>query len=400
MHLTIQICLLVLLVSPTTAATRGGGASPEQQQAARAAISQETRDRISALCLEYLSGLRERHGFPGCSAAIVLPDGSLLSLPVGMADVEAERKMTARDRLLSGSIGKTYVAAAAHKLMLAGKIRWEQRAAEFFEDEEWFGRIPNAETMTLKHLLRHESGIARHVFKPEFLPDCYAEPNRVWKPKELLAYIFDDDPLFPAGEGWAYADTNYIVLGMILEKVSGEKIYDYVQEEFLTPLELTDTVPSDSRRIPGLTQGYVVVFRDPGVPDRVLEDGLFFYNPQFEWCGGGFASSAPDLARWAHALYSGKAMEGDYLSSMLDAVAARLGPNKRYGLGVILTPTELGQAIGHDGIMTGFGATVSHFPEHDISAALMFNTDDPRCAGTPLDRVTLQLAKLAVQELE
>ncbi len=395
MNIRIQIALVLLLTPLTTSAVQ-----QDLDKMAPNAISEETQKLISARCVKYLSDLREERNFPGCSAALVLPDGSVLSFPIGLADVEAERPMSADDRLLSGSIGKTYVTAAAHKLMLAKKLSWDQCAIEFFEDEDWFLRVPNAKTMTLKHLLRHQSGIARHVFKPEFFRDCYAEPDRVWKPMELLSYIFDDEPLFEAGAAWAYADTNYIVLGMIIEKVTGQRFYDYVKDEFLKPLELRDTVASNTRRIPGLTQGYVVAFKEPGVPDRVLADGAFFYNPQFEWCGGGYASSASDLARWAHALYGGTALEGDYLTSMLDAVPARLGPNKRYGLGVIITPTSLGNAVGHDGIMTGFGATVSHYPDHGVSAALMLNTDDPRVMGVPLDRVTLQLAMFAVEELE
>ncbi|MFT5291109.1 MAG: D-alanyl-D-alanine carboxypeptidase [Planctomycetota bacterium] len=363
------------------------------------AITDAARERIEERCLEYLWGLYEAKRFPGCSAALVLPDGSSLTFPVGLADVEAERDMTSQDRMLSGSIGKTYVTAAAHKLMLAGKLSWDQRAVEFFAGEDWFLRVPNAETMTLKQLLRHQSGIARHVFKPEFLPDCYADPDRTWKPEELLAYVFDEEPLFEAGTNWAYADTNYIVIGMIIERVAKKPFYEYVRDEFLTPLKLADTVPSDSRRIPGLTQGYIAAFQGTGVPERVLEDGVFFCNPQFEWCGGGYASTSLDLARWAHVLYGGEAMEGDYLTSMLETVPARLGPNKEYGLGVMVASTDLGPAIGHDGIMTGFGATVSHFPEQGISAALMLNTDDSRILGMPLDRVSQQLTRFAAEEL-
>lgn len=396
---TLLIALLLPLLAPHALAHQESTVrTPEQ--APTIDISAEVRQRITKRCTDYLTQLHAEREFPGCSAALVLPDGSALSFPIGLADVEAERAMGADDLLLSGSIGKTYVSAAAHKLMLAGKLDWDQRAIEFFEGEDWFLRVPNAESMTLKHLLRHQSGIARHVFKPEFLPDCFANPERVWEPKELLAYIFDDEPLFAAGSNWAYADTNYIVLGMIIERVSGKAFYDYVQAELLAALELEHTLPSDSRKIPGLTQGYMVAFKSPGLPDRVLRDGVFFYNPQFEWCGGGYASSASDLARWAHALYGGRAMKGDYLTSMLDSVPARLGPKKRYGLGVMIAPTDLGDAVGHDGIMTGFGATVSHFPDHDVSAALLLNTDDPRVLGVPLDHVTLQLATIATEELK
>ncbi len=393
-----MVLSLVLLVF--LARAEAADANPQEVAASQpVAISGAARARITERCRAYLAGLHAERKFPGCVGAVVLPDAQVLSFPIGLADLDRKRPMAAGDRMLSGSVGKTYVSAAAHKLMLAGRLDWDQKAIRYLADEDWFRRIPNAETMTLRHLLRHQSGIARHVFKPSFFRDCYAEPDRVWRPRELLAYVFDDEPLFPAGSDWAYADTNYIVLGMIIEKVTGRTFYDYVREEFLAPLGLRETVPSDSRRIPGLVQGHIVLFKTAQVPARTLADGVFFYNPQFEWCGGGYASSAGDLARWAHLLYSGRAMEGDYLSSMLDAVPAKLGPNKRYGLGVMVSSTDLGPALGHDGVMTGYGATVSYFPDHRIAAALQMNTDDVRVMGVPLDRVTLELARIVVDEL-
>jgi len=371
-----------------------------QATAQQAAVSEDVALRIEERCNELLWGLHEKHGFPGLSAALVLPDGTELAFPVGFADLEAGREMSAEDRLLSGSIGKTYVSAAAHHLMLAGKLDFAAKAIEHFEGEEWFLRVPNARTVTVAQLLRHESGLPRYVFEAGFFPACIAEPDKVWKPEELLSWVFDDAPLFPAGEGWAYSDTNYIVVGMILEKVAGMPFYDYVRKNLLEPHRLADTVPSDSRRIPGLTQGYCVALRQFGMPERMLTDGVFCYNPQFEWCGGGYASTPLDLARWARLLYGGEAMEGDYLASMLDTVPARLGPGVEYGLGAMTRASALGRQIGHDGVMTGFLASVGWFEASGISGAVMANTDDASALGMPADRLLERLAAIAQDELD
>ena len=169
-----SILLIVATLAASSAASSSGqtAAAPTRTGAlvilrnSAPVLDDETRERIRERCLEYLWGLHESREFPGCSAALILPDGSSLTFPVGLRDVEAEAEMTADTLLLSGSIGKTYVTAAAHRLMLEGKLSWDQLALDFFEGEDWFLRVPNAESMTLKHLLRHESGIARHVFKP------------------------------------------------------------------------------------------------------------------------------------------------------------------------------------------------------------------------------------------
>ena len=362
-------------------------------------LPEEVVRSIEDRCNERLWTLYEERGFAGLSAALVLPDGSVLSFPVGSADVEAEVDMAPEHRLLSGSIGKTYVTAAAHHLALAGKLSFDDRAAKYFEGAAWLERVPNAKEVTIRQLLRHESGLPRYVFKPDFFPTCVENPDKAWTPEELLAWVFDDDPVHAPGEGWAYSDTNFLVVGMVIEKVSGTTFYDYVREHLLEPNGLRDTVPSDSREIEGLTQGYCVSLRSFGVPERVLEDGVFAYNPQFEWCGGGYASTPSDLARWGFSLYRGEAMEGDYLATMLDTVPAQLGPGKEYGLGVMVRETPLGRQIGHDGIMTGFLATMAYFDGAQIAGSLMLNTDDQRALGTSPERLLEELASIAAEEL-
>ena len=376
----------------------------EYLEAALAIVQAETPgrpiERIQARGSKLLRDLQQRRQIPGLSAGLILADGTPLTFHTGHADREAGQLMQREHRLLSGSIGKTYVTAAAHHLVAAGELDLDQKAIEFFADDEWYLRLPNAEHFTVRQLLRHQTGIPRHVFQPDFFPDCAADPDRVWKPRELLAYVFDLDPLFEVGQGWAYADTNYIIVGMILERVSGTPFYDYVKEHLLDPHGLVDTVPTDSRRIEGLAQGYIAspAFRE--MAERSLVDGVFFLNPQFEWCGGGYASTAIDLARWAHLLYRGDAFEGEYLESMLDSVPVRPGSPVEYGLGVFLRNTPHGPMHGHDGIMTGYLASAGYLPDHDVAVAVMMNTDDGRKPGKSLAMVAQELAGIAIEEAQ
>jgi D-alanyl-D-alanine carboxypeptidase len=252
--------------------------------------------RVVARIQPILDGIVAR-GAPGVSVALVLPDGTEVTATAGFADVEAQRPMRATDRMLSGSIGKTYVAAAGLRLAVRGKLDLDARAASFFEGEAWFQRLPNAHDFTVRQLLRHQSGLERYEFMPAFWEALVADPDKVWRPEEQLAFIAGRKPLFPAGEGWAYSDSNYLVVGMILERITGERFYAHVREHLLAPAGLTDTVPSDTRRIPGLTQGYCRALAELGVPERVLVDGEFVIHPGFEWCGGGYASTPRDLAR-------------------------------------------------------------------------------------------------------
>jgi len=357
-------------------------------------------ERIAARCQPILDALIER-GVPGVSVGLILPEGKELGLTAGYSFKEEELDLLPEHRLLLGSVGKTYVTAAVHHLVQAEKLTLDDYAADYFADEEWIEKLPNAGEITIRQLLRHQTGIPRYVFKDEFWAAVVGEPDRTWEPVELLEYVFGDAPMFAAGEGWAYSDTNYIVLGMIIEKVAGQTFYAYVDEHLLKPHGLKDTVPSNSRKIAGLVQGYVVspAMRNFGVPEHTLVDGLFVFNPQFEWTGGGYACTPLDLARWAAILYSGEAFDGPYLETMLETVPARLGPGREYGLGVIVTPSELGPFQGHDGFMPGYETAMGYLPEVDIAVAVQVNTDDGRVVGKPLVMLAIELATLAAEEL-
>lgn len=358
-----------------------------------------TEDPIVAAARALLVDDQTHARFPGATAAIILPDGEELTLAVGWASREEEESMLPGHRLFSGSVGKTYVTAALHHLRDHSELDFDQRAADFFDlegEDAWFSELPNARSFTLRQLLRHQSGLPRYVFRSEFWEEALGNPDRVWEPEELLGFLRGESPLFPVGKGWAYSDTNYIVLGMVLERVSGTSFYEYVDRHFLEPLELGDTIPSNSRTLPGVAQGYVVGARGMGVPERSFEDGKMVFNPQFEWCGGGYVNTSLDLARWARVLYRGEAYDGDYLASMLDTVPSEaLGEGRHYGLGVIRSETRLGDLLGHDGFFPGYLTSMGYFPELDVAVAIQMNTDNAAGLGRRVHEVLVELAEIA-----
>ena len=389
--------LFALSLVATTNSIAHGRQEAEARPAA-AAVSAAVRARIEVRALELLEDLRVAHRAPGLSAALVLPDGARVVLCAGAADPALDSPMTSAARLMQGSVGKTYFSAAAHHLRAAGELDFDAKVAEFFTQDAWYTALPNADSMTVRQLLRHQTGLARYVFHPEFFPACMEDPDRVWTTQQRLAFVSEQPARFAAGEGWSYSDTNFILLAEIIERVSGERAYDYIREHLLAPLELRDTIPTDRRALPGLVQGHAPASRGMGFPETVVEDGALRFNCQFEWGGGGFASSAEDLARWAFALYRGQAFEGEYLETMLDTVPARLGPDKQYGLGVMVRETALGPQIGHDGFFPGYTATMGYFPQVQVAAALMLNTDGG-LGRMPLDLATERLVAIAAEEL-
>jgi D-alanyl-D-alanine carboxypeptidase len=296
----------------------------------------------------------------------------------GLADVENNIPLAPSDRMLSGSIGKTYVAAVALQLVQEGRLKLDDRIERWLGREAWFDRLPNARDLSVRMLMNHTSGIPEHVLEKEFASALQKSPDKVWAPEELVAYILDRKPLFPAGQGWSYADTNYILVGMIIEKITKKRFYSELERRVLKPLKLTRTSPSDRRELAGLVPGYSRPNSPFGFEGRVVTGGRFVINPQFEWTGGGLISTAEDLARWAKALYEGRAFGKELLAGMLDAVPAKTGKGDRYGLGVQVRQSEWGPSYGHGGWFPGYLSEMEYFPELKIAVAIQFNTDAMR----------------------
>ncbi|UCC82158.1 MAG: beta-lactamase family protein [Gemmatimonadota bacterium] len=344
-----------------------------------------------------LAELQAASGTPGVTAGVVLADGASFGLAAGMADTLAAIPMTSDSRLMQGSVGKTYVSAVAMQLVGEGRLDLDAKVLAYLGDEQWFERLPNAADITVRQLMNHTSGIIRYEFDERFITDLLAQPDKVWDPVEQLAYLFDTEAPFDAGEGWDYSDTNYIILGLIIERLTGADYYNELRRRILVPLELGNTVPSDSRRVPGLVQGYAGAENMFGLPDAVIENGEFAVNPGFEWTGGGIASTSEDLARWAKELYEGRAFDPSLLPTMLDGVPARLGRNTQYGLGVIIRQTPLGVSWGHSGFFPGYLTEMAYFPDHKIAVAVQYNSSDLPNLRTSPGAALMELARLVAE---
>ena len=340
--------------------------------------------------------LHKAGAFPGGTAGFVLADGTSFGIAVGVADRDTKTPMQPTDRLLMGSVGKTYVSALTLQLVKEGKIGLDDSIAKYLGTEAWFSRLSNASKITVRRLMNHTSGLVRYELNPKFTADLSANSDKAWTPEERLAYLFDAVPPFAPGEGWEYSDTNYIVLGMIVERAGGAPYYQQLRARILEPLKLDRTIPVEGRNVPGLVQGYAGPNNPFGGSDAMIKDGRFAINPQFEWTGGGLASSAEDLAKWAKQLYGGTVIDPSLMDDLLDGVTAKLGPETKYGLGVIIRPTAHGVTYGHSGFMPGYQADMMYFPELKIAIAVQVNSSVPKSTGRALRAFLTEFASVIV----
>lgn len=345
----------------------------------RPGLADDTRPATQAQVHALLSAARAEHGFPGATAAYALPDGTVITTAVGLADVEAGTAMTPDSRMLAASIGKTLVGALILSLEDDGTLRRRDPVSRYLGDRDWFARLPNAPDLTIGQLLTHTAGLPDHVHMAGVARQLVARARTgPVAPEDAIAFVLDTPPLHHAGRAWAYSDTGYLLLGLVIEAASGHAFYTLVQGRFLDPLALTQTGPSATPDLSGLAIGYTVPDNLLGLPARTMSaDGALLWSPAIEWTGGGFVSTSGDLARWGHALFSGAALPDPYLDRLLDRVPVHPeAPGLFYGAGVgIYGATEFGPVYGHGGWLPGYVSSLRHYADHGITIAFQINSD-------------------------
>lgn len=326
-----------------------------------------------------LDRVRLQFGFPGMTAAYVLSDGTSGAAASGLADVERRVPMTDHSRMLAASIGKSIVGALSIALAQEGRLTLDEPVSRWLGTYDWFERLPNHEAITLRHLLTHSAGLPDHVHMAAFaeaLANNWQAPDNPFPPERLVEFVLDEPALFPAGQGWAYSDTGYILAGLVVEAVTGRPYFDEVRERFLIPLALANTSPAYRRDLDGLAAGYMRPDNPFRFPFKTLDaQGHLQWHPAVEWTGGGLVSTSRDLARWGAALFTGQVMTGDYLLELLRSVDTH-STGIQYGTGVAIHSSDrFGPVYGHAGWIPGYISSLRHYPEYGVTIAFQINTD-------------------------
>lgn len=331
--------------------------------------------------MKILKSLIDENGWTGATAAIIWNDQSELSIAAGSADREAHRDMNTRDRMLAGSVGKTFAAAAALTLVEDGRIGLDEPIARFKDRLPFISQLPKVEEITLRLVLAHRTGFANYVnvddWRSRWHEKIVRDPDYAQSIEDGIRIATEAGPVCAPGTETRYADTNYLIVGRLIEAASGEDYYGYLQRRVLSPLLLWGTSPQICRSAAGLVPGYL---REQLVPllgaKSIGSDGLLIYNPSWEYCGGGLVSTSADLARFMRALFRGRIVSRASLQEMLTAWPMEYPlENHRYGLGVQRFDSELGPASGHTGQFTGYRSAAFHFEKSQITVAVQVNAD-------------------------
>jgi D-alanyl-D-alanine carboxypeptidase len=237
------------------------------------------------------------------------------------------------------------------------------------------------EDVTVRHLLQHTSGLP-HSDEHGLLLLARAEPGRVWTPEEVLAPTITRRPLFPPGTSWDYANSNYIVLGVMIEEVTGHPFVEVLRDRIIEPLELGSTYLAGSEDGPAPFGAYTSSWA--GGPAEPID---FDYTATATQAGsaGAIVSSGPDLHTMFTAVFAEQILSTDTLTEMIMNPHQVDSPGPEpfeydYGLGIMaLTAVEevpVEGLFGHAGHIEGYGTLVAHAPETGITAFWVVTSDD------------------------
>src|SRR5215472_2166736 len=285
--------------------------------------------------------------------------------------------MQPQDRVHIGSITKTFVAAVVLQLAAEGRLSLNDSVQTWLPGVVT-GHGYHPAQITIGQLLQHTSGLRDYISDPRF--QTIQALAQTWQPQQLVDIALR---LGPPVRGWLYSNTNYIVLGMIIQKVTGHSPVAEIRQRILVPLGLHDTsFPLTSPQIPGPhAHGYY---------GRI--DVTNLVNPSTAWTSGAMISTVDDVARFYRALLTGRLLPPAQQRELLAAIPAD-DPGElfaeRYGLGIYRVQLPCGTAWGHDGGYPGGFKTYAYTsPDGSRQAVIVYNDfkmsiPAPAGTGTP-----------------
>lgn len=374
------VVIAALAVLAGACGTQGSGEEQSSSDATRQAgqraqsRTEETTKgdaRFSAQNLQELDNtiakVRKDKNLPGVLVGVSVPgEGEYLSAQ-GSANLDTGTKPQPGDQFRIGSVTKTFVATAILQLVEEGKLSKSDTLSK------WYPDFPNADEITVDDLLRMRSGIP-HYWNEKTLKQYYDNPLQNVTNEDIIeATAAKADQFEPPDQQTEYSDTNYNILGAILEKVSGNDIATQLDQSIISPLGLENTFYPTDDELPGDLHGYGLDPKSGELKDKTI------LNPAPSDGAGAMISDMSDLAVWSRVLYKGDLLTPETQQARLKTQPEEGAPESQgYGEGI----AKLGKLWGHGGTIAGFSTDMWYIPEEDATIVVSVN----RCDETYVNR--------------
>jgi CubicO group peptidase (beta-lactamase class C family) len=321
-------------------------------------------DATSAQVDSVVEAQRNAQKIPGVSLA-VCRDGKIVKASgYGVANLEWDIPVTPETIFQTGSVGKQFTATAVMMLVEEEKLGLDDKIAKF---------IPEAPAtwndVTVRSLLTHTSGIADYGGEEDTMGKGVINFRKDYTEEELVQAFAKMPKDFPSGEKWSYSNSGYVLLGVIIHRVTGKFYGDFLQERIFKPLGMTSTrIISEVDIVPQRSSGYRLVKGEWKNQEWV--------SPTLNTTAdGALYTNVLDLAKWDSALYTSKLIKRSSLDAMWTPVKLTSGNTYPYGFGWDLASKQGRRAVSHDGAWQGFTMSMSRYLDERLTVIVMTNLD-------------------------
>jgi len=339
-------------------------------------LAQINSESITRSLNSYIDSVYNAENLPGVVAEIFTPDFTY-QYKVGKGDLQTGVERRYDDKIRVGSITKTFTATVILQLIQEGKFALEDPLSKFFPE------YPNSENIKIREILDMTSGIPDFLEDPTLGNDFFYNRTAKVTEREIFDATIELGPAFPPGTSWQYSNGNYNILGMIIEKVTGNKVGDEITNRIIKTLGLVNTEYPVENFITGdYSHGYMTDTATGKIIDVTIID------PSITGAAGCIVSNFTDLKIYGLALAKGSMLNKEMQEQRLKFVKTGIVDFATYGLGIF----DIGGFIGHNGGITGFNTMMCYNPELDALFLVSVNEFGPK--GGAVDKIFMELAKI------
>lgn len=353
-----------VLIAPAVAGSAYGAAAP-----AHAALSAPSPDgdagfveltpavaaRLDAAIREVLRETR----VPGVIVGLWAPGKGNYVKTFGVADKATGAPMSTDLHVRIGSETKTFTVTALLQLVDQGKVGLDDPISTYIEG------VPNGDRITLRNLAGMRSGLFSYTQDPDFIKKFEGEPEGSFTPQQLLDYAFKHPIMFQPNAEFSYSNTNLVLLGLVVEKITGRPLDQVIKQDVLEPAGLHRThFPTG----PGFPEPHAQGYTNQTPSGRT--ENATDWNPSWAWAAGAMISDMQDLRSWAHTLATGTLLTPATQAERLKTTPMDI-PGDGYGLGIF----NIQGWIGHNGSLPGYEVLPVYLPEARATMVILLNTD-------------------------
>ncbi|MGC4108163.1 MAG: serine hydrolase domain-containing protein [Thermomicrobiales bacterium] len=341
---------------------------------------------------------------PGAIVRLSTPGLQPWTGAFGVANTETGAPMQADMHGRIGSITKPMVATLVLQLVDAGAIGLDDTLISLLPSA---ATLPNAETITLRNLLTMRSGVFNFTQQEGVFDTIIDNPTRGWTAEELIAIAAAKPANFDPGTQFEYSNTNYIILGEIVERITGTSVPQVFRERLTDPCGLSETSwPSGPDLPEPFADGYARMPLEGAVTEHSSQDGptrmilATVIDASAAGAAGAVISTISDLDRWVDVLIDGKAIEPATSRAQLDLLPILKPDGEPSGMAYGMGVADFGGIVGHNGGIPGFQSFAGRIMALNVNVAVIVNVDSGVTGVQPADAIALALRDLLIGQPE